>query len=64
VRDVFSTPLWLVALAVAAVAPLCVRALQTVLELQLRRRTEEIIARARSAPGDRGSMEEIQREEG
>jgi hypothetical protein len=48
VSYVLSAPLWLVALAFAAAAPFCVGALQSVLELRLRRRTEEAIARALS----------------
>jgi hypothetical protein len=41
-------PLWLVALFVAAAAPFCAAALQTVLESRLRRRTSETLARALS----------------
>jgi hypothetical protein len=48
VLQVFSAPLWLVALALAAAAPFCVGALQSVLELQLRRRTAEALSLARA----------------
>jgi hypothetical protein len=41
-------PLWLVALALAAAAPFCVRALEVSLQARLRARTLEAIARARA----------------
>jgi hypothetical protein len=42
-------PLWLVALILAAAAPFCAAGLQAVLETTLRRRTSEVLAKARSA---------------
>lgn len=44
-------PLWAVALALAAVAPWCVRAFSKALEHRVRRRTLDTIARARAADG-------------
>ena len=41
-------PLWLVALILAAAAPFCAAGLQAVLETMLRRRTSEVLAKARS----------------
>jgi hypothetical protein len=47
VTEVFTAPLWIVALAIAAAAPFCVSGWQAVLESQLRRRTELVLERAR-----------------
>jgi hypothetical protein len=41
-----SAPIWIVALALAACAPWCVRAIADGLEGRVRRRTESLVARA------------------
>jgi hypothetical protein len=43
-----SSPVWIVALVLAAGAPWFVRVLADRLELRVRKRTEELIARARA----------------
>jgi hypothetical protein len=52
-------PLWLVALIVAAAAPFCAAGLQAVLETMLRRRTSEVLAKARSAQPTQQAPEEV-----
>jgi hypothetical protein len=51
---------WFVALVLAVVAPWCARALQATFEARLRRRTIEVIARARP-PESRGAPAEAER---
>jgi len=46
-----SAPIWIVALALAACAPWCVRAISDALEGRVRRRTEAVVARALAASG-------------
>jgi hypothetical protein len=46
VSDAPSIPVWLVALALAAFAPLCARAVQLAFEQRLRRRTLDTLSRA------------------
>jgi len=46
-----SAPIWIVALALAACAPWCVRAISDALEGRVRRRTEALVARALAASG-------------
>ena len=46
-----SAPIWIVALALAACAPWCVRAISDGLEARVRRRTEALVARALAASG-------------
>jgi hypothetical protein len=43
-----SSPVWIVALVLAAAAPWFVRAFADLLELRVRKRTEALIARARA----------------
>jgi hypothetical protein len=47
-----SSPVWIVALVLAAGAPWFVRVLADRLELRVRKRTEELIARARARTVD------------
>jgi hypothetical protein len=54
--DVLHPPLWLVALIAAGAAPFLAGALQALLESQLRRRTESVLARALSTLN--GTMDE------
>ena len=53
-----SSPVWIVALVLAAGAPWFVRALADRFELRVRRRTEELIARARARSVDHTGPEE------
>jgi hypothetical protein len=50
--DVLHPPLWLVALLAAGAAPFLAGAMQALLESKLRRRTEMVLARAFSTPGE------------
>jgi hypothetical protein len=49
-KMMLSSPVWIVALVLAAGAPWFVRVLADRLELRVRKRTEELIARARRIP--------------
>ncbi len=49
-KMMLSSPVWIVALVLAAGAPWFVRVLADRLELRVRKRTEELIARARARP--------------
>jgi hypothetical protein len=51
-------PIWLVALVLAAAAPFCVSLLAAVLQWRVRRRTQDLIARALSTSGPKKNAQQ------
>jgi hypothetical protein len=62
VRELTTLPLWIVALILAAVAPWCVRVLQSVFERRLRQRTIATIAASRREQDAAGASGASQRQ--
>ena len=60
----FSSPVWIVALVLAASAPWLVRMMADRLELGVRKRTEALIARAQARVPARGAREHRGADEG